>query len=181
MKYKGIALLGGIGSGKDIVAHILSSNFNTGDIVRVAFADAIKEYCTNIFGESNRNLNIAFGMAMRKIKEDVWIQLVSNDVSDLIRCGAIPVITDVRFPNEYDWCKENGFMLVRVNCFDDIRIQRIRKRGDEMSIHRLLDDTETMLDGYPVNFEIDNSGTLEDLKIQLHVLKDVFNRGSMCV
>lgn len=65
------------------------------------------------------------------------------------------IITDVRFPNEYDAVKANGGLILRVNR---------PGYGTSMLDLATAHPSETALDGHKFDHVIDNNGDLEDLK-----------------
>jgi hypothetical protein len=74
------------------------------------------------------------------------------------------VITDLRQPNEFEWAIYNGFTLIRVNSSFDERLERARLAGDDFVESDLLHSTEQYIDGFGADFDIDNDGTVDDLK-----------------
>lgn len=167
-----IALTGKLRSGKDEVAkHLyLAHNYS-----RFAFGDALKETVSKTFPwlftvEKPRALLQQYGQLMRQIDEDVWIKHVERSVkgaADLEmhlgndRIGI--VVTDVRQQNELDWCRANGFTIIRVSAPDELRIDRARMAGDSFDEATLSHETELAVDGFEVDFEIINDGNLDDL------------------
>jgi hypothetical protein len=82
----------------------------------------------------------------RVLGENVWVDAVMADLPD-----TDVVFTDCRFPNEAQAIKDAGGYLVRVT-----------RPGFEPGPD--AHESETALDGYPHDFEIKNTGTLEDLR-----------------
>ena len=76
---------------------------------------------------------------------DVWVNLLMERVRHETRPL---VVTDVRFPNEADACADLGAVVVR-----------IRRDGAGAGAHV----SETAMDGYPVAYEVDNNGSVDDL------------------
>lgn len=113
-----------------------------------------------------RRLMQAHGVAIREhVGENVWVDAAMDRVADFRRgtfrlresgCGferTAPtpvVVTDVRFPNEAEAIKAAGGKLVRI-----VRL------GQDLSDTHI---SETALDGWPVDREVFNAGTLEDLQ-----------------
>jgi dephospho-CoA kinase len=65
------------------------------------------------------------------------------------------IITDLRFPNEYDAVKEKGGITIRVN--------RPRKGFTNEKLLAELHPSETALDNHQFDYVIDNSGSIEEL------------------
>jgi dephospho-CoA kinase len=171
-----IALTGKMRSGKDTVANHLyiRHSFN-----RVAFGDALKRITHETFSwvskfSKPRALYQNVGQLMREIDSEVWIKhaemAVQGAIDFRVNTGAEQigiVLTDVRQQNEVDWCRANGFTLIRVTAPDEDRIARAKIAGDDFIEADLEHETESHIDGFAVNAEIINDGTIDDLKAQI--------------
>jgi dephospho-CoA kinase len=73
------------------------------------------------------------------------------------------VVTDTRQPNEYAALKSAGYVLIRVECPDAIRIARAQAAGDTFTHADLAHPTETALDGYAADFTVMNGAGLAEL------------------
>ena len=181
-----IALTGAMRSGKDTVAELLEQdllNLNTNiKFEQVAFGDMLKYFAHDIFleswtGNKPRKLYQEFGQGIREISkkvyghENVWVNLLAEFIDSKqnedeednkdIRCI---VITDLRQPNEYEWCKENGYTIIKVVTDDSTRLERIKEVNDNFNPEDLTHETETYIDSFNEDYYIDNSGTLEELQ-----------------
>jgi dephospho-CoA kinase len=171
-----IALTGKLRAGKDEVAQHLYIRYG---FDRVAFGDALKRNAHAVFpwisdGTKPRALYRQFGQLMREIDEDVWIDHAGRAVKGAIdfrvgmgaeRIGI--VVTDLRQPNEFKWAKANGFTVIRVTAPDEVRIARAISAGDSFSVHDLAHETELAIDGFEVDHEVHNDGTVDELKAQI--------------
>jgi dephospho-CoA kinase len=174
-----IALSGRLRSGKDTIANHLyiKHGFTT-----VSFGDALKKNAHATFpwvGEFSkpRALYQQFGQLMRQIDSDVWIKHAERAVKGAIdfnvNTGADKVgvvITDLRQPNEYEWARANGFTLIRVTAPDEDRIARAKIAGDDFNEADLEHETESHIDGFAVDYEIHNDGSVDDLKAQVDAI-----------
>lgn len=157
-----IALTGKMRAGKSTVAEHLTACYG---FKQFAFADALKRFARQIFGyggPKDRDLLQWFGQTMRQRDPDVWIKHLDADLEEYIEdsrgdIGVRIVITDLRQPNEYDYCRRKGFVIIRVNCPEEIRIERMIKRGDKFDKTMLRHETERFVDKFDVDYEIDNS------------------------
>jgi hypothetical protein len=107
--------------------------------LREAFADRLKCLAFQVFGWAGLNHGtyydnhreeryiklprlgltpqevwIEVGNRMRDIHPDVWVQRLLHERDDAGRRYSIPMITDVRFPNEVEAIKQAGGVVVRV-------------------------------------------------------------------
>jgi dephospho-CoA kinase len=173
-----VALTGKMRSGKDTVAVHL---FILRGFSRVAFGDALKRNAHAAFPwvpntPKPRSLYQKFGQIMRQeFDEDIWIKHTELSVRAAIdyRVNIIGaeqvgvVITDLRQPNEYEWARANGFTIIRVTAPDEDRIARAIAAGDDFTVHGLTHETELAIDGFAVDYEIVNDGSVDDLKAQV--------------
>jgi dephospho-CoA kinase len=171
-----IALSGRLRSGKDTVAHHLYIRHG---FDRIAFGTALKRIAHDTFPwvsefSKPRALYQNVGQLMRQIDNEVWIkhaeQAVKGAIDFRVHTGAEKVgvvITDVRQQNEVDWCRANGFTLIRVTAPDEDRIARAIAAGDDFSVHDLSHETELAIDTFECDFDVVNKGTVEELKAQV--------------
>lgn len=165
-----IALTGHMGAGKDTVAEYLCTNYG---YRKIAFGDALKYYARELFPDrfergKPRELLQRFGQMLREIDPYVWINPVADRIfeSDDKKW----VITDLRQPNEHKFCRDNGFIIIRVNCPEKIRLDRMRERGDNFTLTDLRHETERHINAFDVDFEIDNGGLWRDMAEQVDVI-----------
>jgi dephospho-CoA kinase len=148
-------------AGKDTVGEYLVANYG---YMRFAFADEMKRYAHEIFNvkptPKPRALYQFFGEAMREYDPIVWIRMVENAISG---CRMPAVITDMRLPLEHHWARYYGYTIIRVNAPLEIRLERARLAGDVFDESTLAHDTESHVDGFDVDYEIVNDGTLDEL------------------
>lgn len=171
-----IGLIGRLRSGKDTAADYLASKYG---YTSFAFGDELKRYYHELFGETDAKPREGyqwFGQAMRERDPDVWVRKCLASVVayplDRYEYGYDPdnfnaVITDVRQPNEYDALKAAGYVLIRVEAPEALRIDRAIKSGDRFNLRDLTHGTETALDGYAADFTVTNDGDLAHLYRQI--------------
>jgi dephospho-CoA kinase len=168
-----IALTGKMRSGKDTVANHFYIRYG---FDRVAFGDALKKNAHATFPwvsefSKPRALYQQFGQLMRQIEPDVWIkhaeQAVKGAIDFRVNTGAEKVgvvISDLRQPNEYEWARNNGYTIIRVTAPDEDRLMRAKSAGDDFNEADLEHETESHIDGFAVDYTVENSGTVDDLK-----------------
>jgi len=111
-----------------------------------------------------RKLYQDIGQKLRELDEDVWVRQVADGVKlySEYRSTKGLVITDLRQPNEYEWARDNGFTIIRVNADEETRLQRANNAGDDFTTEDLRHDTEQHIDDFEVDYEIYNGeGTTE--------------------
>lgn len=182
-----IGLLGHLRSGKDTVAAYLAEKYG---YTQFAFGDELKRYAYEIFGEpvdgkKPRELLQWFGQTMRQRDPDVWVRKCLNDeiasVRDAHHFAGVPfraVISDCRQPNEYHALKSAGYILIRVEAPESLRIHRAIESGDSFALRDLTHDTETALDGFAADFTVVNDAGLPELYAQIDAIMDLLRSSS---
>lgn len=168
-----IALLGKMRSGKDTVADYAIKKY---DFTRYAFGDGIREVCGMLFpdqmknGNKPRSLLQGVGQMMRQLDNDVWVNKCFKEIEeDRWSSGFMsghqlkPIITDLRQPNEYERCFNEGYTFIKVQCDEGLRLKRILEKNDNFNMNDLKHETEMHIDKYEYDFLINNDGSLEDL------------------
>ena len=98
---------------------------------RVAFADELKKECDKFliknlsisaFTEDEKEKElirpflVTYGTHLRRrLDENCWIKKAEPLVDLFMENQAIPVVTDVRFPNEADWIHSLGGHVIHIN------------------------------------------------------------------
>lgn len=160
-----IGIAGGKGEGKDTVAQMIIDRFPL-DSVRIAFADSLKMEVARACGmrlidiendkQKYRPILQWWGTEFRRSQDDqYWIIRLNKKVSRYD--GSIVVIPDVRFPNEFDYIKEQGGVVWNVT--RDIYRDHLSKHASEVS---LID--------FSFDFTFVNNGTLDELRANVDMM-----------
>jgi len=159
-----IGLVGKKRSGKNTFADFLYEE--PGFCVQLAFGDELKQEVADCIGkniweiheekEKYRSLLQFWGTNLRRFfcGEDYWIKKVAARMATL-DSSVMVVITDVRFPNEAKFIKDNGGVLVR-----------IVRDGLPQDSHQ----SETEQEKIQCDYTVCNNHTLEDLKAAARIL-----------
>lgn len=167
-----IALTGMLRSGKDAVGHHawLHHGFK-----KYAFATDVKKTAHALFPHiptdpKPRALYQQVGEKACEIDPLVWVRLVERQIGlhieGSVGLGATDIriiITDLRKPAEYEWARKNGFSIVRITAPAQTRLARAVAEGDDFKPADLTHDTEQHSDGFAVDYEISNDGSLAEL------------------
>jgi hypothetical protein len=159
-----IGLAGKIRSGKDTVADYLGDKYK---FKAFAFANGIKQVCCMLDleptdGRKPRALYQGIGQDVRKYDPDVWVNYLFKRVNQLDPETNI-VVTDVRQPNEVNALREKGFVIIKVEADEEIRLERARVKDDYFTLEDLNHETETAVDTLDVDFTLFNNLGFEDL------------------
>ncbi|PFS27969.1 hypothetical protein COK65_30640 [Bacillus thuringiensis] len=112
-----------------------------------------------------------FGQWLREIDPDIWVKMTMDNVhkycfeDSLNKVNHKPkvLVNGVRQPNEYQQLREEGFIIIRVNASDDLRIGRAHSAGDVFTEADLTHETESHIDTFGVDYEINNNDELIQL------------------
>lgn len=164
-----IGLTGKKRAGKDTVAQILSTYVEKPlHFQRIGFADALKQEVRQACGITLRELEQnkeafrlilqGWGTDFRRnlCSQDYWIDRMSLYMR---RDAELIVIPDVRFLNEADFVLKNGG-----------EVWRVERRPVDIDFHI----SESELDDYEVSAVIDNTSTIEQLKLRVRNAYELF-------
>lgn len=178
-----VGIVGFIGAGKGTVGDILVREHG---YHRFAFADALKDAVAQIFvwprglleGDTNASRafrervdpwwshKLGYEVTPRLILQKMGTEACRHGIADNIWIAALEkrihgyddvVISDCRFPNEIDFIRNAGGIIVRV------------KRGEDPTPKELakMHISETAWNNYEPDFVITNDGTIDELKTQI--------------
>lgn len=168
-----IGIAGKMRTGKDTIARLMAKD-RRGNFQRGAYADELKKQVDRKYGKQEGGKRRALlqheGQEERKHDALVWIKRLQPKINFLRSVGHNVVITDVRQQNEIDSLREQGAYIIRVNVDDEIRKQRIIDAGDEFKEEDFYHETETAIDTFEVDYEINNEGGLIQLVQQLDAI-----------
>lgn len=157
-----IALCGGARSGKDTVAKLIIDNDRTW--LRQAFGDYMKEdyyrkYPEKLHKPKDREHMISFSQPKVYAYPRIWVDKLESMMHFYLDNNSNyknVIITDLRQPHEEQWCRDNGFHIVRVHAGEHERIYRAIALGEELG--------SDLPYHVPADFHIYNDGTLKDLQ-----------------
>lgn len=167
-----IALTGRLRSGKDTVAAYLVEKYG---YTRVAFGDELKRHYHELFGETDTKPREGyqwFGQTMRERDSDIWTRKCFERI-DWDEDATAIVISDIRQPNEFSAVKERGYVVIRVNASEGIRVNRAVHSSDTFNYADLKHDTESHVDTFEVDYDVFNVGSLDELHAQIGAVMEV--------
>lgn len=183
---KPIAITGKFRSGKDTVAAHLVERYG---YTRFAFGDELKRYANELFpqefadGRKPRGLLQWLGETMRSRDPDIWVRKCFDNISWSYKIaennggsivGTPVVISDLRQPNEYDRCRAEGYVIIRVSRPDSDRLASA-SATDNFDGAAVTHETESYVDGFAVDYEIINDGTVDELLAKVDDLMAMIN------
>jgi hypothetical protein len=150
-------------SGKTYLAnHLVETQFYQ----KLAFADKLKGIAYELFGVQSKDGNgrvvlQQIGDAMRAIDEDVWVKYTLSKIK-MMHQGVYSypvryVIDDLRLENEARWLKKNGFVLIRVEADENVRVARRSTLYPNSPSTALLHASEREYEGIVADYVITNN------------------------
>ncbi|PHE12659.1 hypothetical protein COF41_25715 [Bacillus toyonensis] len=119
-----------------------------------------------------------FGQWLREVDPDIWVKMTMGKVHEYCFEDALNktnhkpkvLVNGLRQPNEYQCLKDEGFVFIRVSASDDLRIGRAYNVGDVFTEEDLSHETESHIDAFEVDYEINNVGSIGEMYNQFDVI-----------
>lgn len=163
-----IALCGRMRSGKDTFASLLKEEFQFEEFkMSHGITEIIQKYYPEKFelGKLREHYQ-TIGQTFRQLDPQVWIKYTDEAIQRFnkdFEGEDIPiVISDIRQDNEYAYAKDNGYLVIKVEASENVRIRRCIDANDVWHKEALSHETEVSVDNIPADIIITNNGTLEE-------------------
>ena len=174
--FERIAFYGPMASGKSYAARYLVDG---GNFVRVGFADKLKALAYDLYGIQDKNgigrkFLQEFSDDCKKWDPDLFIKHFLYKVRAIEEGHNSPKIIcdDLRYLREAKALKKNGFTLIRVNCDEVVRANRISKLYPNLDIAQTQHQSETEFS--LIDSLTDKSINSTDINVVLE-LEDILN------
>lgn len=168
-----LAVTGRLRSGKDTVVSLLKEQL-AGETLSLAFGDKVKEFAHALFPDVPRTPKprelYQFMNVMRDYDPDVWVKQLDKTLQNEIDSHNNILVTDLRQENEANYCRESGFVIIKVESDTSIRKQRVLDSGEVWNEEFESHPSETGVDKIRPDIIIENNGTLEELE---SIVKDI--------
>lgn len=162
-----IGIIGAMRSGKDTFAEPLVHSGCYG----LQFATGIKLIINRFFPQAYtagkpREYYQHIGQSLRQLDPDVWVKDLEDDYQQVLKHypDTSFIITDVRQPNEVQWCRDNGFTLVKIVTDEATRRERIEACGDQFEPEQFYHETELYVDEVEADIYVDGNVSIEQLQ-----------------
>ena len=158
-----IALSGRSGCGKTTIAEYLVDKHA---FARCSTGLACRELCRKLFASESKSILNMVTDALKAIDPDVWLRAALSTLD-----GDRPVVFDsMRFAGDYAFLKEQGFQMWRVEAPLEVRVRRMKDRGQIFIPDDDNHPAETELDSYQFDRVIENPND------DIHLLHDQIER-----
>lgn len=171
-----VALTGKLRSGKDSAAFEFLKHGYHGYKLSMGITEIIQTYFSDELNSDKklRNHYTTIGQSLRQLDDLVWVKRTWNEIERdhlLTNCENV-IITDLRQKNEEEFLRNKGFVIVKVECADQLRIERSLSIDKDFDLNQLVHETELSVDEITADYVIKNEGTLKDLKNEVLNLID---------
>jgi hypothetical protein len=163
---KVICISGKAQHGKDAAAQFMKDILeDDGKSVLIThFGDLLKYICLKFFewneekDDAGRSLLQYVGTdVIRKSQPDFWVNFIKSILSLFPTEWDYVIVSDCRFPNEYECIRDEGFDVTLVRVY---RPDFTSLLNDEQLTH----PSETAMDEYKFDYYIENNGSIEGLR-----------------
>lgn len=152
-----IALCGKMGSGKSTIADLLNDELN---FTTISFGHGVKKIAKDLFNMKNKDRNLLQILAekIKEIDNNIWIKYALKDIKNIENI----VIDDLRFPNELEYLKKHGFIIIRINISRKEQVERLKNKYENYEDHINGDNhcSESYVDKLNVDFEFNSDDKL---------------------
>jgi hypothetical protein len=173
-------------SGKDTFFQMLEKHSSV-PVYRLAFADTLKNEIYEMIlkpdglersmldnDETKEQFRILlqwWGTEYRRrlFRDDYWLVKLSEQLEPYKDQDVIVVVTDVRFPNEFNFIKSIGGLMVRIS-------RPGLTSSTDSHVSEIALDDEKGFDTF-----VDNNGTLEQFESIVQAYIGALNRGASCL
>lgn len=100
---------------------------------------------------SYREISILLGKLGRSCNPAFWVAHFAREFENLKKIKQLIICSDLRFIEEFEWLKQNGFVLCRV------------KRKDSMTIDDVSETEQDQIGDNMFDVVINNNGSIEEL------------------
>ena len=171
-----IAVYGKLRAGKTEVCNYISQKLDC-DVFE--FSKGVQEVIDVIYpetkGTKNRELLVRVGQHLRKLDENVWVNIVKNKILNSEKPHIL--VAGVRQENEFEMLKELGFTFIQIEASETTRVERCMAQGDSFKLESLRDHTEMVMDNYKPDYLILNEYGFKELEISINnVLSEILGQ-----
>jgi len=108
----------------------------------------------------------SMGLYIGPCEANHWINQGILKANEIIQSGENVILDDLRFVNEGECLKENGFIIIKVNANQSIREERLLARDGSFNPDNFNDVSETQLDNIIGHYDITNNHNDDSAKKQ---------------
>lgn len=164
-----ILLFGLRGSGKDTVMEIAKKLFPEFEQLRIA--EFVVKACHALGIENPTRDDLAYvghDIGRKMIDNDIWAKMAIRYAE--LNPDKHLIVTDCRYPNEYEGFVNLGFVPVLIETDKEKCIERVIKRDGYINMELLEHESETNYLKFAYDLKLDNNGSIIELEKQVDEL-----------
>jgi dephospho-CoA kinase len=89
-----------------------------------------REITLRLFGEDSKTTLNKVNDALRQIEPNIWLRIGFEDMGR--KEGVI--IDGIRFASNVDFCRKNGFLMIKITASETTRMARLKARGQTFDL-----------------------------------------------
>lgn len=158
-------LFGGRGCGKDTVTEMLKQEIEGAEQLRIA---QFVVYACEALGLEPTRDNLAFvghDIGRMMVDPDIWIKMALKYAG--ANMDKPLIVSDCRYPNEYESFVALGFKPIFIDCALETRIKRVILRDGHINMEQLEHESENHYKKFPYDLRLDNNGDIIALWMQV--------------
>ena len=164
-----ILLFGGRASGKDTVVDMILQKVPNAEQLRIAQFVVGACHALGIKNPTRDDLKfVGHDIGRMMIDPDIWIKMSVDYAKE--NTDKILVVSDCRYPNEYEAFVNLGFTPVLVDCKEETRIERAILRDGYFNYDMLHHESENHFKKFSYDLKLDNNGDIISLGMQVDKL-----------
>ncbi len=163
-----ILLFGGRAAGKDTVVDMILQKVENAERLRIA--QFVVTACEALGLEPTRD-NLAFvghDIGRMMVDPDIWLKMSLKYAEE--NPDKTLIVSDCRYPNEYEGFVKLGFTPVFIDCKEETRIERALLRDGYFNYDMLSHPSENHFKNFSYDLRIDNNGDIISLGMQVEKL-----------
>lgn len=170
-----IALTGKLRSGKDTLAEMFIEQGYKPYKLSLGITEIIEKYFSSdcVKGVKLRNHYTTIGQSLRTIDDLVWVNRTWQEIQKSMKKNV--VITDIRQKNEEVFLRSKGFIIIKVEADEDVRIERSKLVDKDFDISQIYHETELSVDEIEADYTLYNNEDIGSLKAQYDMLCSIIN------
>lgn len=166
-----ILLFGMRGSGKDESTRIFKEKIEGAEQLRIA--EFVVKACHALGIENPTRDDLAFvghDIGRMMIDKDIWAKMAIRYAE--LNPDKNLIVSDCRYPNEYEGFIKLGFIPILVDTDKDKCIERVIKRDGYINLELLEHESENNYKNFSYDLRLDNNGSIIELEEQIDAIID---------
>lgn len=102
------------------------------------------------------------------VSDSIWINALQSSIA---KAGEVKIIIDdVRYPNEFEMLRKEGFVMIRLNVSREVQLRRLKQLYGLIDESKLRHTSEIAIDHAPFDYVLDSDQSAEELLKDIRLL-----------